>query len=228
MARTKTAPNPPPSIDYITLYRWAPNDLLAETTKYTSNQDVITYKEGEADEKCRVFGREHDAYVSVRPCEKGEPVCADDRANPAGGPFFFMYSTIFKRVKFCLPLTGFERVLLTEVNVAPTQLHPNIWAFVRAFIILCNHFGYTPSVDVFLYFFEAKNPGKRLWLTFKGVAGKVLLTLFQESYKGFRKKFFKVSCSVYDPTLLDGFPLYWVEKRRLKKPRSLDMIPLAR
>jgi len=122
MARTKTTPNPPYFVHYKALYHWAPNDLLTETSKFTSNQDVITYKEGEADEKCHVFGREHDAYVSVLPCEKGEPVCADDRANPTEGPFFFMYSTIFKQVKLRLPLTGFERALLTEVNVAPAQL----------------------------------------------------------------------------------------------------------
>jgi len=61
-----------------------------------------------------------------------------------------------------LPLTGFEWALLTETNVAPAQLHPNSWAFVRAFGILCNHFEHTPSVDVFLYFFEAKSPGKKL------------------------------------------------------------------
>ena len=49
-----------------------------------------------------------------------------------------------------LELTSFERELLTEVNVAPAQLHPNSWAFVRAFSILCNHFGHPPTVDVFL------------------------------------------------------------------------------
>ena len=87
---------------------------------------------------------------------------------------------------------------------------------------MCNHFSHTPSVDIFLYFFEAKNPDKRLWLSFNGVVGRVLLTLFQQSYKGFRKKFFKVCCSVHDPTLLDGFPLYWVEKPGLKKPRNLE------
>jgi len=90
----------------------------------------------------------------------GEPVCADERANN-GEPFFFLYATVFKWVKLCLPLTGFERALLTEINVAPAQLHPNNWAFLRVFGILCNHFGHTPFVDVFLYFFEAKSPGKK-------------------------------------------------------------------
>jgi len=119
MARTKTTLNPPSSIDYKALYHWVPEAFLAETSKLTSNQDVIAYKEAKADEKCRVFRREHDAYVSVLPCDKGELVCVEDCANPAKGPFFFMYSTIFKRVKLRLLLTGFERALLTEVNVAP-------------------------------------------------------------------------------------------------------------
>ena len=130
MAKTKTTPNPPLSVNYKTLYKWAHDELLAETFKITSNKDVITYREGEADEKHCVFGREHDVYMSVQPCGKGEPMCADDRANPTEEPFFFMYSTIFKRVKLRLPFTGFERALLTEVNVAPAELHPNSWAFV--------------------------------------------------------------------------------------------------
>ena len=89
-----------------------------------------------------------------------------------------MYATTFKRLKLRLPFTGFERVLLTEVNVAPTQLHSNSWAFIMAFSIMCDHFGHTPSVDAFLYFFEVKSPGKRVWVSFNGVAGRVLLSLF--------------------------------------------------
>ena len=173
----------------------------------------------------RVFGRECDAYISIQPCTVGEPVCADERAN-SGEPFFFLYATIFKWIKLCLPLTGFERALLTEINVAPAQLHPNSWAFVEAFGILCNHFGRIPFVDVFLYFFEAKSPGKRLWVSFNGVAGRVLLTLFQQSYKGFKWKFFRVCCTDYDRTFLDGFPLYWVKKLEFKKPRTLEELTL--
>jgi len=119
MARTKTTPNPSPSIDYKSLYRWASNSLLAETSQITSFKDIEAYKEGESDEKYRVFGREHDVYVKVLPCREGEPVFVDDRVDP-GDPFFFMYSTTFKWLKLRLPFTGFERALLTKVNVAPT------------------------------------------------------------------------------------------------------------
>jgi len=63
-------------------------------------------------------------YVKVRPCSKGEPMCVDDRVDPEE-PFFFMYSTIFRRIKLRLSFTGFKRALLNEVKVAPAQLHPN-------------------------------------------------------------------------------------------------------
>jgi len=72
-----------------------------------------------------------------------------------------------------------------------------------------------PSVDVFLYFFEAKDPGKKLWVSLNGVAGRVILTLFQQSYN--RR----------DPSLLDGFPLYWIEKpnlQRVRRPEDLSAL----
>ena len=80
-------------------------------------------------------------------------------------------------------------------------------------------------MDVLLYFFEAKSPGNKLWVSFNGVARRVLLTLFQQSYKGFKGKFFKVWCNKRDPTLLDGFPFYWAKKPKVKKPRCLEDLP---
>jgi len=124
MARTKTTSNPPPNVDYKALYPWASTELLAETSTLNSSEDVRRHQEGEPDCKVRVFGRESDGYVSVLPHAKGEPVCANDRANN-GEHFFFLYSTVFKRIRLRLPFTGFERALLTEINVAPAHLHPN-------------------------------------------------------------------------------------------------------
>jgi len=73
-----------------------------------------------------------------------------------------------------------------------------------------------------MHFFEAKSPGKNLWVSFSGIMGIVILTLFSQSYKGFKGKFFRVCCSERDRTALDGFPLYWVEKLKLKKAKTLD------
>ena len=79
-----------------------------------------------------------------------------------------------------------------------------------------------PSVDTFLFFFQVKDPGKKLWVSFNGVASRVLLMLLQQSYKGFKKNFFKIRSNRRDPALLDGFPLYWTKKPILQKPRSLE------
>jgi len=90
---------------------------------------------------------------------------------------------VFKRIGLRLPFSGFERELLTEINVTPAQLHPNSWAFVSAFGILYGYFGQPPFVDIFLHFFEVKKQGKSLWVSFSGIAGRILLSLFQQSYK---------------------------------------------
>jgi len=134
----------------------------------------------------------------------------DDRSY-GGKPFIFLYQTVFKRTVLRLPFTAFERELLTEINIAPAQLHPNSWAFVRAFEILNGYLGLLPSVDVFLHFFEVKKQGKSRWVSFSGVAGRILVTLFHNSYKGWKGKFFRVCASKPDPTALDGIPLYWVK-----------------
>jgi len=78
-----------------------------------------------------------------------------------------------------------------------------------------------------LHFFEAKSPEKNLWVSFSGIAGRIILTLFQQSYKGFRGKFFSVCSSEVDPTALDGFPLYWVGELELKKAKTLNELSSA-
>jgi len=55
----------------------------------------------------------------------------------------------------------------------------------------------------------------------------VLFSLFQQSYKGFRGKFFKVCASDHDRTTLDGFPLYWVEELKFRKAKTLDELSLG-
>ena len=64
-------------------------------------------------------------------------------------------------------------------------------------------------------------------MSFSAVAGRIILTLFQNSYKGWKGKFFKVCCTKRDPTALDGFPLYWVKEPRPIEPNSLDELPSA-
>ena len=198
--------------------------MLAECSSLTSLKDWRDHVGHPSVYQFSAFARRHDAYISVRPCTPSEPVCVDERSND-GVPFFFFYQTVFKRIGMCLPFSGFERELITEINVTPAQLHPNSWAFVKAFGILCGYFGQPFSVDIFLHFFEVKKQGKSLWVSFSGIARRVLLSLFQQSYKGWRGKLFRVSCTEHDHTALDGLPLHWVKEVKLTKPKTLDELP---
>jgi len=153
MARTKTTANPsPPKISYRALYPWALDELLAESSSLTSMKAWTDHIEGSGVYQHRAFSRRHDEDIVVLPYTPSEPICGDERANN-GVPFFYFYQTVFKRIRMRLPFSAFERELLTEINVAPAQLHPNSWAFVNAFDILCGYLSQPPSVDIFLHFF---------------------------------------------------------------------------
>ena len=227
MARNKTtATPPPPRSNYKEEYRWASDELLAECSTLTSVEDVEAHRGDPTLYNFNAFHKTHDSHIFVCRVKPGEPVCVDERAT-GGSPFFFVYQMVFKRVGLRLPFTPFERELLTEINTAPAQLHPNSWAFVKGFQILCGLLGIPLSVDIFLHFFEVKKQGKSLWMSFFGVVGRIILTLFQNSFKGWKGKFFKVRATKFDPTALEGFPLYWSEKPISTKPKALDKLVSA-
>jgi len=111
--------------DYKELYPWATPTLLKETSSINIELGVHRLRKG--DQSDLSFHKEHDSKMIVLPCLPGEPICADNKGNN-GELFCFIYTTFFKKVKLRLPFTRFERELLTELNVAPAQLHPNSWA----------------------------------------------------------------------------------------------------
>ncbi|QCE04051.1 hypothetical protein DEO72_LG8g2084 [Vigna unguiculata] len=54
--------------------------------------------------------------------------------------FFYMYMCHFSQLHVRLPLDDFTMGVLRALNVAPTQLHPNSWAYLQAFRILYGYF----------------------------------------------------------------------------------------
>jgi len=70
------------------------------------------------------MSKRYEGNVKTVECRKGEPICCDESSYP-GGPFCFFYATFFKKVLLRLPLSIFEKKLLTELNVALAQLHHN-------------------------------------------------------------------------------------------------------
>lgn len=133
-------------MDYSALYR-AKKDLLRETSIYTSREMIRNLHESHS------LSRVHKRFVKVVACEPDEQVCRDNYCD-SSRPFCFFYGTVFIKLYLHLPLTIFEKEILTELNFCPTQLHLNSWAFIRAFVILCSHFEISPTLNIFFYFFE--------------------------------------------------------------------------
>ena len=86
--------------------------------------------------------------------------------------FIYTYETFFfHRLGLKLLLTNFECIILCQVNIALTQVHPNSQALVCSFKILMEFLGIEPFKGIFFTYFQAKG----VW--------KVNLDLFKQSSK---------------------------------------------
>jgi len=112
------------AMDYSSIYPWAKKDLLKETFYYTTRMRIRELRENGC-----VLSKKREGFVKTVECREGEPVCCDESSDP-NGPFCFFYATFFKKGPLRLPLSIFEKEILTELNVSPTQLHPNSWDFI--------------------------------------------------------------------------------------------------
>ncbi|QCD79108.1 hypothetical protein DEO72_LG1g2747 [Vigna unguiculata] len=98
-----------------------------------------------------------------------ERVSAIDRVchgqEGAAEKFFYMYMCHFSKLHVQLPFDDFTMGVLRALNVAPTQLHPNSWAYLQAFRILCESLYLEPSPYAFLYFYDTR-PRRAGYLAF--------------------------------------------------------------
>ncbi|RDX96691.1 hypothetical protein CR513_20620, partial [Mucuna pruriens] len=139
-------------------------------------------------------------FVCVSPCRPGESVST---ALPAEGkPYFYLYDTLHSKLGIKLPFSHFERAVLQVLNVAPTQLHPNGWAFVRAFELLYEDLGKAPTLGVFFWFYTVKKVDKVGWTSLCSRPKCKLFKPFLASYKKFKSRFFKVTLGDSGPNLL--------------------------
>jgi len=80
-------------------------------------------------------------------------VCEGDN-----GDFFNFYECLFTDLHVRYPLDEFQMGVLRFLNVASTQPHPNGWASMQAFSILCKFLSLSPSPKAFLYYYSSR-PG---------------------------------------------------------------------
>ncbi|QCE11066.1 Transposase putative [Vigna unguiculata] len=106
--------------------------------------------------------------------------------------FFYMYMCHFSQLHIWLPFDEFTMGVLRLLNVAPTQLHPNSWAYLQAFRLLCMALYLEPSPRAFLYFFVTRPKSPITWLLLISRPGLNRLDVFTQSFKHLKDGFFKI------------------------------------
>ncbi|MED6138443.1 hypothetical protein PIB30_074260 [Stylosanthes scabra] len=94
-----------------------------------------------------------------------------------------------------VPFTEFQVEVLSEYEVAPSQIHPNSWGFIRAYEVVCREFGCPTSLNVFLYLFKLTKPfskDKQQWLSLLAHQGRKVFEMNEESVRDFKNLYFKV------------------------------------
>ncbi|CAJ2640823.1 unnamed protein product [Trifolium pratense] len=120
---------------------------------------------------------------------EGERVCS----SYAGGRFT-MYEMAFKELGFRLPFNDLEAGVFGRLKVAPSQLHPNSLAFIRAYQILCRYLEVEATVALFFYIFQIQRQkvgDRQGWISLKHQSSKIF-KMFVESARGFKERYYVV------------------------------------
>ena len=94
---------------------------------------------------------------------------------------------LFSDLHVSLPFDKFTMGVLRALNVAPTQVHPNTWASLQAFRLLCDAMRLRPTPSSFLCYYGS-HPGRlSSWLSLPGGRGMYCLTLLRFRISGLRR-----------------------------------------
>ncbi|QCD92654.1 hypothetical protein DEO72_LG5g722 [Vigna unguiculata] len=165
-----------------------PVDLAVEQTNAPEESgDVINIDVADEGEEAnlpirtKIFGDEvEDGFLRVKVCAGNERVC-----HGKGGAkvdFFYVYACFFHDLGLIVPFADWQMVVLREIRCAPTQIHPNAWASMQAFDVLCRVVSLTATMPLFLHFYKTRPTASKGWVSFLGV-NKSLFSIYLASYK---------------------------------------------
>lgn len=204
-----STPSVPPIADSL----WVASKIKKQFSKYSTPKAIIDLVT-----KYNFRKDGLDAHLDIIPCAPDEPCCFGGPDNQ-GRNFTYLFENLFSDLKYTLPFSDFTCSVLTLLNVAPTQLHGNAWAYLKAFEILCLTLKIEPTSNKFFYFFETCGRNVRgEYVSLATARGLGLFTLFKSHYKHFKGKFFKLRESEPCKDIFyfdDGsprFPFYWTNQ----------------
>lgn len=191
-------------------------EVRVEYSLYTNVPDVNLFR---SKFNISSTGHEEDVVVLLS-CDEDERVC-DQETSGEQDESYLMYMAVLEEFGVKIPFTSLEMDVLKFLNVAPSQIRPNSWAFIRGFEILCKALSLEPSVGVFFHFYGTKDVNKGTWISIGAHAGKRLFPPYASNFKKeWRDSFARIQgapeCSTAS-ILVDGkpkFPLRWTNNPR--------------
>jgi len=81
--------------------------------------------------------------------------------------------------------------VLRFLDVVPTQFHPNSWAALQAFRLICDVFRLMSSPQSFLFYFNSRSAQLVGWLSLSSHPHSILFASYTSSYKYFKDIFSK-------------------------------------
>ncbi|KAJ1389217.1 hypothetical protein SESBI_38492 [Sesbania bispinosa] len=129
------------------------SEVADHTSRYTSVSSIVNFRKHAV-----ITSLDLDKTILIEPCNEHERICDSYLVDHSVPLYTYLYDTFFTKLNLRLPFSTFERGLLHTLNIPPSQLHPNSWAFVRAYQIMCRHYSLVPDLEKFFAFFQVKLP----------------------------------------------------------------------
>jgi len=140
-----------------------------------------------------------------------------------------MYEVVFKDMGFRLPFSDFQREVLRWTKLSPSQIHPNSYALMRTFELVCEYFKIPVFKNVFFAILTVHRGND--WVSFRQT--KKMFEIFAGKVQSFKERFFLVrpKSEAALSTLLgvarDGscrpfFPLCWKQDHFRLDPKNFS------
>ncbi|MED6194394.1 hypothetical protein PIB30_028147 [Stylosanthes scabra] len=111
-----------------TLYRWVAPDVLGAPS--ILSQEYLDELKGTG----VIFGGgDLERRYRVEAARRGEWVCYMNLDHPSRPHWLWVNEVVFTEFDIRVPFTDFQQCLLNRACVAPSLLHPNVWASIRCF-----------------------------------------------------------------------------------------------
>jgi hypothetical protein len=162
---------------------------------YQSVESVEEYRK-----RFDVSGTFDEKDVILEPVEEGEYVLGVPRSEHVT---FYMYTKFIEDFHLFFPFTEFQKSMLRVLNVAPPQLSPNGWSFIRAFELVCYGLEIPePSVAVFFSFYHIKNLCPQNVVPLSSQPNRGLFHLYSSNYKHYKDTFVRVRGAEHCPSVM--------------------------